>query len=85
MAWTLTIQPRNKYQLWIFEDPKQPYPIDGGVFDVISTGEVVVPIDAKIPVDKAVQFAVTVEKPGGVVVSEREMIPVLAVVNSAQN
>jgi len=73
----------NQYQLWIFEDPNQPYPIDGGVFDVSSTGEVIVPIDAKIPVDKAVQFAVTVEKPGGVVVSERKIIPVLAVVNSA--
>jgi hypothetical protein len=71
---------RNQYQLWIF-DAKQDerYPIDGGVFDIpAGQNEVVVPIRAKIGVQEPVMFAVTVEKPGGVVVSGREHIVVLA-------
>jgi anti-sigma-K factor RskA len=68
-----------QYQLWIFDGTRdQAYPIDGGVFDVSSTGEVIVPISAKLHVDNATLFAVTVERPGGVVVSKRERIVVTA-------
>lgn len=70
---------KTQYQLWIFDgDRDQAYPVDGGVFDVSSTGEVIVPISARIPVGKPVLFAVTVEPPGGVVVSKRERIVVTA-------
>lgn len=70
---------RIQYQLWIFDkDRDQAYPVDGGVFDVSSTGEVVVPITARLKVNKPVLFAVTIEKPGGVVVSKRERIVVTA-------
>ena len=73
---------QTQYQLWIFDtDKNQKFPVDGGVFDIDSAETVVVPIKANIPVSKAVQFAVTLEKPGGVVVSEREHIPVLAVLD----
>lgn len=49
------------------------------MFDVDSeTGDVVVPITAKLKVNEPVLFAVTVEKPGGVVVSKRERIVVTA-------
>ena len=76
----------TQYQLWIFDaDQDEKFPIDGGVFDVTlrggdaaKNGEVVVPIQAKIAVKKPTMFAVTVEKPGGVVVSKREHIVVLA-------
>ena len=68
-----------QYQLWIFDKERdQAYPVDGGVFDVSSTGEVIVPITARIKVADATLFAVTVEKPGGVVVSKRERIVVTA-------
>jgi hypothetical protein len=69
-----------QYQLWIFDKARDDkYPVDGGVFDVdASTGDVVVPIRAKLPVAEAALFAVTVEKPGGVVVSKRERIVVTA-------
>jgi Anti-sigma-K factor rskA, C-terminal len=70
----------NQYQLWIF-DAKQDkrYPIDGGVFDVDpTTGDVIVPIHAKLHVVDPKMFAVTVEKPGGVVVSSRDRIALLA-------
>jgi len=53
--------------------------VDGGVFDVPADAtEVVVPIHAAIAVGAAQAFAVTVEKPGGVVVSAREHIVALA-------
>jgi len=70
----------SQYQLWIFDtDPAQATPIDGGVFDITASNKtVVIPIRATVPVGRAVQFAVTVEKPGGVYVSKREKIPVLA-------
>jgi anti-sigma-K factor RskA len=68
-----------QYQLWIFDGSRDAaFPVDGGVFDVSSTGEVVVPILAKLHVDHATLFAVTVERPGGVVVSKRERIVVTA-------
>jgi hypothetical protein len=68
------------YQLWIFDKSRDAkYPVDGGVFDIDDeTGDVIVPIKAKLPVGEASLFAVTVEKPGGVVVSKRERIVVTA-------
>lgn len=70
----------EQYQLWIFDDTTDTAtPVDGGVFDVPEgQTEIVIPIDAKIRVKEAFQFAITVEKPGGVVVSKRERIPLLA-------
>lgn len=69
-----------QYQLWIFDATRnQAYPVDGGVFDIPNgSGEVLIPISARLPVGDAVMFAVTVEKPGGVVVSSRERIVLLA-------
>jgi anti-sigma-K factor RskA len=71
---------QQQYQLWIFDAERdERYPVDGGVFDVPGgRTEVVVPIDARLAVAKPALFAVTVEKPGGVVVSSRERIVVLA-------
>lgn len=70
----------TQYQLWIFDKERDAAkPVDGGVFDIPAEGgEVIVPIEAKIDVREAFGFAVTVEEPGGVVVSEREHIVVLA-------
>ena len=71
---------RFQYQLWIFDKRRdQRYPVDGGVFDIpAGAHEVFVPIDARVPVGDAVMFAITVEVPGGVVVSKRERIALLA-------
>jgi anti-sigma-K factor RskA len=71
---------RWQYQLWIFDKTRdQKYPVDGGVFDIpAGQTEVLVPIDARLPVSEAVLFAVTVEPAGGVVVSTRERIALLA-------
>jgi hypothetical protein len=69
-----------QYQLWIFDSKQdERYPIDGGVFDVdLATGEVIVPIHAALRVVEPHLFAVTVEKPGGVVVSSRERVALTA-------
>ena len=69
----------RQYQLWIFDGGRdQRYPVDGGVFDIPANAtEVVIPIHAALPVLSAKAFAVTVEKPGGVVVSGREHVVVL--------
>ncbi|MCU0647752.1 MAG: anti-sigma factor [Gemmatimonadaceae bacterium] len=71
---------RWQYQLWIFDRKRdQRYPVDGGVFDVPpGATEVLVPITPRVRVGEAVMFAVTVEKPGGVVVSGRERIALVA-------
>ncbi len=70
---------KETYQLWIFDEAQpEATPVDGGVFDVDADGEVTIPIDAKIAVQEPKAFAVTVEKPGGVVVSKREKIVALA-------
>ena len=69
----------SQYQLWIFDQQRdEKFPVDGGVFDVTSSGEVIVQISAKLRVGGAALFAVTVEAPGGVVVSRRERIVVTA-------
>ncbi len=74
---------KESYQLWIFDETQdEKTPIDGGVFDINSNGEIIVPITAKLKVKNPKLFAVTVEKPGGVVVSKREKIPVLAKISA---
>ena len=60
----------------------QVTPVDGGVFDVDSSGSVTIPIDAKLKVDSPYLFAITVEKPGGVVVSSRERLALVAPVKA---
>ncbi|HLM02551.1 MAG TPA: anti-sigma factor [Pyrinomonadaceae bacterium] len=74
---------KEQYQLWIFaSNQDQKTPVDGGVFDVGAGGEVIIPIDAKIKVEKPTLFAVTAEKPGGVVVSKQEKILAIAKVQT---
>ncbi|HEY0746152.1 MAG TPA: anti-sigma factor [Steroidobacteraceae bacterium] len=69
----------HQYQIWIFDAARDKrYPVDGGVFDVpANANEIVIPIRAELMVLKPAAFAVTVEKPGGVVVSGREHVVVL--------
>jgi hypothetical protein len=69
-----------QYQLWIFDRTRdERYPVDGGVFDIPpGATEAMIPIHARVKVGEAVMFAVTVERPGGVVVSTRERVALLA-------
>ena len=66
---------KEQYQLWIVAaNQNAKTPVDGGVFDVGENGEVIIPINAKVKVQKPAAFAVTAEKPGGVVVSTQEKV-----------
>lgn len=71
----------EQYQLWVFDAERNAdHPVDGGVFDIVAADgeEQIVPINAKLSITKATLFAITVEKPGGVVVSDRSRLPLLA-------
>lgn len=69
----------EQYQLWIFDAARdERYPVDGGVFDVRGDGELVVPIRAALTVNRPRLFAITLERPGGVVVSDRSRVVVVA-------
>ena len=75
---------RHQYQLWLFDGQRsEQYPVDGGVFDApASAEEVVIPIRNQLPVKQAELFAVTLEEPGGVVVSDRD--PILWIAETEQ-
>lgn len=70
----------EQYQLWVFDATRSDaHPVDGGVFNIASASDrVIVPIDPRVPVREAALFAITVEQPGGVVVSSRERLPLVA-------
>lgn len=68
---------KETYQLWIV-DESQKYPIDGGLFNVNTQGEIILPIDTRLKVEKPKMFAVTAEKPGGVVVSDLKRVMAVA-------
>ena len=69
----------HQYQIWIFDAGRDKrYPVDGGVFDVpANSNEIIIPIRAALAVLKPAAFAVTVERPGGVVVSAKDHVVVL--------
>jgi len=56
------------YQLWII-DPKYPSPVDAGVFQVDAKGNARQGFRAKLPIQAANQFAVTIEQKGGAAVA----------------
>ncbi len=70
----------EQYQLWIVDPARDEHPIDGGVFDIpAGADEVIVPIDAKLEVVAPRAFAITLEQPGGVVVSDGPLLVVAPV------
>lgn len=76
------LDPRTQqYQLWIV-DPDRKHPVDGGVFDAHGTvgadGSVLIPFTPKLRVDKPGAFAITIERRGGVVVSDGPIAAVAA-------
>lgn len=68
---------KEQYQLWLIV-PSQEQPIDGGVFDARADGTFEIDINAKLGVENLSAAAITIEKPGGVVVSKQEKLILLA-------
>ncbi len=67
-----------QYQLWIVDPERDEHPVDGGVFDISTEGEVIIPIDCKLLVTDPRAFVITLEQPGGVVVSKQDVVVALA-------
>jgi anti-sigma-K factor RskA len=66
---------RLQYQLWIFDATRdERFPVDGGLFDVPPSGRVVLDVRPPVPIREPTLFAVTVEPPGGSVVSDRRIV-----------
>ncbi|GAB4547024.1 MAG: hypothetical protein Tsb0013_06400 [Phycisphaerales bacterium] len=55
----------EQYQVWVIDERGLEQKVSGGVFNVSSEGEVIVPITPGIDVGRVALFAVTVERPGG--------------------
>lgn len=72
--------PDAQFQLWIIDGTRgMEQRISGGIFDCPGTsGEIVIPIDAKLFVRKAAAFALTIENRGGTWVSDMKRRVVIA-------
>lgn len=72
--------PQSKqYQLWIVDPDRDEKPVDGGVFDISAENNtVIVPIRNPLVVTNPKAFVITLEQPGGVVVSKQEVVVALA-------
>lgn len=69
----------NQYQLWIVDPERDDKPVDGGVFDIPADAEtIIVPIRSALAVHDPKAFVITLEQPGGVVVSKQEVVVALA-------
>lgn len=68
---------RTQYQLWIVDPSRAEQPVDGGVFDVPAGGGRIA-FTPRLPVARPAVFAITEEKPGGVVVSKGPLLVVAA-------
>ncbi len=69
---------KETYQLWIIDERNEKTPVSGGIFNVSSAGDIIIPINAQLRIIKPKQFAVTKEKAGGVVVSKPDRIVAVA-------
>lgn len=68
---------KEQYQLWIIDSRGMQQRISGAIFNA-QPGETIVPITPGIPVKEAAAFALTIEKPGGVWVSDMTRRVVIA-------
>ena len=69
----------NQYQLWIVDPDRDEKPVDGGVFDIPTDGNTaIIPIRNPLAITKPQAFVITLEQPGGVVVSKQEVVVALA-------
>lgn len=58
-----------QYQLWVIDPSRDEKPVDAGVFNV-AAGTTTVPFAPKLAIASPSAFAITSEKPGGVVVTD---------------
>jgi anti-sigma-K factor RskA len=69
---------KEQYQIWLVDDRGMNFRINGGVFDSTSAQEMIVPITPDLHTRGVKAVAVTIEPPGGVVVSDMKRRVVIA-------
>jgi hypothetical protein len=73
---------KEQYQAWLFDAKRGKEAVSGGVFDapapVDADGYRIVPIRPDLTVGDLTTFAVTIERPGGVVVTDASRLVLLA-------
>jgi hypothetical protein len=67
----------SQYQVWIRDSQREGPPVPGAVFDV-EDDEVQVAFDAGLVIGEPSAFLITVERPGGVVVSTQDRVVMVA-------
>lgn len=81
---TLTNLPVNnpekkQYQLWIVDPTRDDKPVDGGVFDIPEGADTaIIKINNPLVISDPKAFVITLEQPGGVVVSKQEVVVAVA-------
>ncbi|MCC6969696.1 MAG: anti-sigma factor [Phycisphaerales bacterium] len=71
----------EQYQLWIVDAERGiSQRVSGAIFGCVGAGALEVPIEPQLPIAKAAAFAVTLERAGGVVVSDMRRRVVLAAI-----
>lgn len=75
-----TLPAEQRYQLWIVDAARQGPPVDGGVLPPVAAdrGEVVIPVQSRLPVQSAAAFVLTIEDARGVVVSAQQHVVAIA-------
>jgi anti-sigma-K factor RskA len=68
----------SQYQVWIVDAQREGSPVPGPVFDVADEDEVQVPFDAVLVIAEPSAFLITVERPGGLVVSKQDRVAMIA-------
>ncbi|MBA3599986.1 MAG: hypothetical protein H0W45_01925 [Acidobacteria bacterium] len=69
---------KETYQLWIIDEKNEKAPVSGGIFNVTRPGEIIIPINAQLRINKPKLFAVSKEKAGGVEVTKPDRIVAVA-------
>lgn len=74
------LPPTQSYQLWIVDKKREGPPVDGGRLELagIQDGEVVLPVAARLPVQHAGAFVLTIEADIGAVVSAQRDVVAIA-------
>jgi hypothetical protein len=70
----------SQYQVWIVDAQREGPPVPGPVFDV-EDDEVQVVLDVALVIGEPSAFLITVERPGGVVVSKQDRVVMVATGN----
>lgn len=75
-----TLPRHQRYQLWIVDASRQGPPVDGGLLPNAddSHAEVVIPVQARLPVQQAAAFVLTIEDEHGAVVSAQQHVVAIA-------